>query len=255
MITALAMLVATPVATTTPPPVAVSPGPPAMAAPPPPLTPLPPLPPVDPIRLELAKVSVNVWFRDGSMARIFDNILSSKPDSYASSMLDLTLGQIMAMAGMPFPESKPGENNMTLRQMIARNDPYFDQRMGAIHDAVLVEIVRLAPRFEPQVRDGLAQSMARRFTADQLKDMNRFLTTPSGQAFADNSYLMWLDPAVFRSMLGTVPGLVGEMPGVVARVTAAANKYPRPVKATPPEDKPAAKKPAPRKKPVSRRKT
>lgn len=257
MITALAMLLATPAATTTPPP------PPADAAPlvpvtttaPPPLTPLPPLPPVDPVRLELAKVSANVWFSDGSMARIFDNILSSKPDSYASSMLDLTLGQIMAMAGMPFPESKPGENNMTLRQMIAKNDPYFDQRMGAIHDAVLVEIVRLAPRFEPQVRDGLAQSMARRFTADQLKDMNRFLTTPSGQAFADNSYLMWLDPAVFRSMLGTVPGLVGEMPGVVARVTAAANKYPRPVKAAPAEDRPAAKKPAPRKKPVSRRKT
>ena len=157
------------------------------------------MPPVDPARLALARVSANVWFRDGSMARIFDNILSSKPDSYASSMLDLTMSQIAGMAGMPLPGSMGGDSNLTLRQMAAKNDPYFDQRMAAIHDVVVAEIVRLSPRFEPQVRDGLAQSMARRFTAQQLTEMNRFLTSPSGQAFADNSYLMWLDPAVFRT--------------------------------------------------------
>ena len=232
--------------------------PPPVAPPPPIVTPapivaLPPLPPVDPARLELARVSAGVWFRDGSMARIVDNMLSSKPDSYASSMLDLTMSQIAAMAGMPLPSALGGDSNLTLRQMAAKNDPYFDQRMGAIHDALLAEINRLSPRFEPQLRDGLAQSMARRFSADQLKDMNRFLTTPSGQAFADSSYLMWLDPAVFRNAMGTIPGLVGEMPGVVARVKAANDRFPMPKKAEAKSDDKDPITPAP-KKPVHRRK-
>ena len=249
MLTALALLAAAPVVPTVQVPALAPP----VVAPAAPLVELPPLPPVDPARLALARVSAGVWFRDGSMARIVDNMLSSKPDSYASSMLDLTLSQLAGMAGMPLPAMKGVENNMTLRQMMAKNDPYFDQRMAAIHTVVVAEINRLAPRFEPQIRDGLAQSMARRFTAGQLADMNRFLTTPSGQAFADDSYLMWLDPAVFRSMLGTVPGLVGEVPGVMARVKAANDRFPSPKpKVKAPE--PAPSKPAP-KKPVSRRKT
>lgn len=254
MLTALALLAAAPMSANAPPappaPPVAAPVPPfAVAAPPAPLVALPPLPPVDPARLALARVSAGVWFRDGSMARIFDNLLSSKPDSYASSMLDLTMSQVMAMAGMPWPGAKTGEPDLTLRQMMAKNDPLFEQRMGAIHDAALAEIIRLAPRFEPQVRDGLSQSMARRFSAAQLNDMNRFLTSPSGQAFADNNYLMWLDPAVFRTMLGTVPGLVGEMPGVMARVKAASDRFPFPK----PVVKPA--EPAPRavKKPMSKK--
>ena len=252
MLTALALLAAAPAVQAAPPATALTA--PAPVVTPAPIVALPPLPPVDPARLALARVSANVWFRDGSMARIFDNILSSKPDSYASSMLDLTMSQIAGMAGMPLPGSMGGDSNLTLRQMAAKNDPYFDQRMAAIHDVVVTEIVRLSPRFEPQVRDGLAQSMARRFTAPQLTEMNRFLTTPSGQAFADDSYLMWLDPAVFRTMLGTVPGLVGEVPGVMARVKAANDRFPSPKpKVAPPEPaSPAAKKPA-GKKPVSRR--
>lgn len=238
------MLAASPVVAPVPPaPPIVAPAPVAAATP---LVPLPPLPPVDPARLALARVGAGVWFRDGSMARVVDHMLSSKPDSYASSMLDLTLGQLMAMAGMPLPATKSADGSMTLRQMMAKNDPYFDQRITAIHDVVVGEIVRLSPRFEPQVRDGLAQSMARRFTADQLQDLNHFLTTPSGQAFADNSYLMWLDPAVFRSILATVPGLVGEVPGVMARVKAANDRFPSPAKAKPPQ--PAPRKPVPHRK-------
>lgn len=249
MLTALALLAATPAVVeprSTPPLAAPAP---AAATP---LVALPPLPPVDPARLALAQVSANVWFRDGSMARMVDEVFSLKPGGYPSSMLDLTLRQLVGMAGMPLPASKSDGGNLTLRQMIAKNDPYFDQRMAAIHDALLLEVVRLSPRFEPQLRDGLAQSMARRFTAAQLADLNRFLTTPSGQAFADSSYLMWLDPAVMRSVLGTIPGLVGEVPGVMARVRAANDRFPAPVWAKP--TPPATKRPAP-KKPVSRRKT
>ncbi len=239
MLIAMALLAATPVT-----PAASAPAaPPATIA----AAPLPPLPPIDPAQLALARVSAGVWFRDGSMARLFDNLLSTQPDSYASSMLDMNLGQVMGMAGMPAPASSGGERDLTLRQLMSKNDPYFQQRMASIHDAIVAEAARLGPRFEPQIREGLAQSMAHRFTALQLGEMNRFLTTPTGQAFADQAYLMWADPALFRAALSTVPGLIGEMPGVVQRVTAAANRYPRPAR------KASAPAPAP-KKPLHRRK-
>lgn len=191
------------------------------------------LPAVDPARLALARVAANALFRDGTMARMFDQMLSTKPDGYANSMLDLTMGDMMSL--MPMPQKMPDapEMHMTLRQMAAGKDPYFDQRLAAIHDAVVAEAIRLGPKFEPQLREGLANSMARRFGVGQLTEVNRFFATPAGQAFGDQLYSTWIDPALLKSMMKTVPALAAEMPAAMQRIKAASDRYPYPKKAEP----------------------
>ena len=206
------------------------------------------LPPIDPARLALARTTANALFRDGTVARMLDQMLSFGPNGYASTMLDMTLGDMMAMMpqGPSAPPKDTPESHMTLRQMALKHDPYFNQRMAAIHDAVVAEAVRLGPKFEPQMRDGLATSMARRFTPAQLGDLSRFFSTDAGRAFGGELYLMWMDPAVFRSMMSTMPALSAELPGAMQRVMAANARFPSPAHAVPPPPKPAPKKPATR---------
>ena len=215
-------------------------------------------PPVDAARLLLARTSAGVLFSDGSMARMLDRMLSTAPNGYAATMLDMTLGDMMTMmkpampgGGKNMPTDTP-EMKMTLRQMASKGDPYFDQRLGAIHDAVVAEAARLGPKFEPQLRDGLATALARRFTSSQLTDMNGFFVTPTGHAFSEEMYLMWFDSAVLKSMMSAVPGLAAEIPASVQRVKAAVDRYPWPKKEVAPEATP--KKTVPKKAPPRRKK-
>ena len=240
---------------------ALSPAPPPapVAVPAPAAAPAAPAPapvvlaPVDPARLALARTTAGALWSDGSMARLLDRMMTTKGDGVAGVWLDMTLNDIMAMAGQAgkLPKDTP-EANLTFRQMLAAKDPYFEPRLAAIHDAVVAEAVRLGPKFEPQLREGLAMSMARRFTPAQLTDINRFFVSNSGHAFADDMFLMWYDPAVVRSMFSAVPGLTAEFPGAVQRVKAASDRYPWPkpkeAAADDSSKKPSAKKPAPRRK-------
>lgn len=206
------------------------------------------LPPVDPARLAVARTTANALFADGSMARMFDKMLTTKSDGGAGMWLDMTLNDLMTMVGQggKLPKDSP-EANMTFRQMMAKSDPYFEPRMAAIHDAVVAEAIRLGPKFEPQLREGLATSIARRFALTELTDMARFFATPAGRAFGEQMYLMWADPAVIRSMMSAMPGLAAELPAAMQRVKAANDRYPMPKREV---SKP---EPAP-KKPVQRRK-
>ncbi|MCA1652851.1 MAG: hypothetical protein LC656_01310 [Sphingomonadales bacterium] len=183
--------------------------PPPVAAPPPVAPPIvaptaPPLPPIDPARLALARTTANALFRDGSVARMIDRVLTFGPNGVASSMLDMTLADVMGMAGQPLPTGKsPVELQMTFRQMMMKRDPYF-----------------------------------------QLTDMSRFFSSDSGRAFGDEIYLMWMDRAVFKAMMSTVPGLSAELPGAMQRVMAASARFPSPTP-KPPMPMPAPKKRAP----------
>lgn len=231
---------------------AVAPIAPVIAPPVPIVAPVaaPSLPQVDPAQLALASVTANALFRDGTMARMFDRMLSTGPNGYASSFLDMSLADVMGMApqlGGTLPKDSP-ELHMTFRQMATKNDPYFEQRIAAIHQVVVSEAARLGPRFEPQLREGLAQSMARRFTLAQLTDMNRFFSSASGRAFGDEMYLIWMDPAVLRSVMSTFPALGAEFPTVTQRVKAASDRFPWPEKPKPAAPAPPAKKLAPKSK-------
>ena len=58
---------------------------------------------------------------------------------------------------------------------------------------------------DPRMRDGLARSMARRFDARQLADINAFFATPSGHALASQYMQLWFEPDTMRSMMGAFP--------------------------------------------------
>jgi len=188
----------------------------------------PTAPAVDPQRLALARVTVDALFPAGTSGRMIADMMSK---STMDRMLDLSPPDL----GMPAGKAP----KTSLREEMKKSDPHFEQRMAITGRVIGEEMTRLGPQIETPLRDGLAQSVGRRFTVTQLADINRFFATDSGKAFGREVWMLWMDPAVFKGIIGTMPVLMKEMPLVMKKVEAATAHLPKakPAVATAPDKK------------------
>src|SRR3546814_21020581 len=65
-------------------------------------------------------------------------------------------------------------------------DPHRQQREDQITRIVKPLISEALADLEPPMREGMAKAYARKFTADQLGELNGFFATPTGQAYASD---------------------------------------------------------------------
>lgn len=209
------------------------PAPPAVAAAPPVVA--PPAPagePIDPARLALAAQSIDFVWPTGTYARMMDGAMNQMMDSMMSSMFDMRMKDLNGSEGGAVEEAlddlDPQASNATIREMIAKQDPHFEERMRISNRVMMAEMTPLLNRIEPQVREGLSRAFARRFSAVELADMNRFFATPSGRAYGRDSMLLFMDPEVLSRMAAMVPEMVKEMPAIMQKVGAATAHLPLP---------------------------
>jgi hypothetical protein len=188
---------------------------PALAGPAPPHA-ASPAAAIDPQRLALARVTVDALFPAGTSGRMIADMMSK---STMDRMLDLSPPDL----GMPAGKAP----KKSLREEMKKGDPHFEQRMAITGRVIGEEMTRLGPQIETPLRDGLAQSVGRRFTVAQLADMNRFFATDSGKAFGREVWMLWMDPAVFKGIIGAMPVLMKEMPLVMKKVEAATAHLPK----------------------------
>lgn len=183
----------------------------------------PPQPDPDPARLALARTSAGLMWPNGAygtmttgmMSTIFDRVMQMK----ASDLPGGDMKKDAAAAGDP-----------TLHTLATMKDPYFDQRMAAMRQVVEEQAAKVSAIIDPRIRDGLARSMARRFDERQLADINSFFATPSGHQLATQYLQLWVDPDMMRSIFTTMPEMMKLMPDMMAKMKAAAEKYPSPPK-------------------------
>jgi hypothetical protein len=179
----------------------------------------------DPARLALARTSVAAMWPDGAygkmmtgfMGGMFDRAMQLKKSDL--NVLDDKKAKTAAAAS---------SKDLSLHEQAAAKDPYFDQRVAAIREAVGEELGKVSAIIDPRVREGLARSMARRFDAQQLADINRFYATPSGRALASQTLQLWLDPDMMRSIFASMPEMMKLMPEMMQKLKAANDKFPKP---------------------------
>ena len=174
-----------------------------------------------PQRLALARATAAGVLPNGTYASMFDE--------FASGMIDHVLSLSAADFDVKDSKGKPA-SKATLRQEIAKEDPHFDERLRIMRKVVGEELVKISAVMEPQMREGLARSIARRFDEKQLGEINAFLATDSGKAFAGQTMRMWIDPDVMRSMVQSVPHMIAAMPGALMRLEAETAHLPKPKK-------------------------
>jgi hypothetical protein len=182
-----------------------------------------------PQRLALARATAAGLLPNGTYASMFDEL--------ASGMVD----HVLSLSAADF-DVKDGKgkrpSKTTLRQELAKEDPHFDERLRIMRRVVGEELIKISAVMEPKLREGLARSIARRFDDKQLAEINAFIATDSGKAFAGQTMRMWIDPDVMRSMVQSVPHMIGAMPGALMRLEAETAHLPKPKKKDDKKDKP-----------------
>jgi hypothetical protein len=91
---------------------------------------------------------------------------------------------------------------------------------------MMTEMMGLMTEVEPDIRDGLTSAYAARFDTAQLQDLNAFFATPTGKAYAADSYLIMMSPEVMAKMQAFMPKFMKLMPSLVEKVQAATAKLP-----------------------------
>ena len=172
-----------------------------------------------PERLALSRVAVKVLFPDGTYARMMDGM--------AQGIMDRVLDLSDADFGKPGAKGQQADTT-SWRQEAMKDDPHFEERMRISARVMTEEFGKIAGLIEPRIREGLARSMARRFSDRQLADINAFLATDSGKAFGSQSMAMWIDSDVLRGMMQSLPEVIAAMPAAMERVEAATAHLPKP---------------------------
>jgi hypothetical protein len=184
----------------------------------------PPQPDPDPARLALARIAVGAMWPDGAYGKMMTGFMGGMFDR----VMQLKKSDFAALDSKAEKKPEVQEADLSLHDQAAAKDPYFDQRMTAIRGAIGEEVAKVSTIIDPRMRDGLARSMARRFDAQQLTDINGFFATPSGQALASQYMQLWMDPDTMRSLFGTLPEMMKLMPEMMQKIKAADDKFPKP---------------------------
>lgn len=180
------------------------------------------VPSADTARLPAARQTVDYVFPSGTYARIMNGTMDHMMDSIMDSMAQMPLKDLAGMSGVD--TSKLG--SATLAGIMEIYDPAFKQRMQIVTRTMMADMAVLMTQFEPDIRDGLAQAYAARFDARQLGEMNAFFATPTGKAYAADSYVIMMSPEVMAKMQAFMPKMMQQMPAIMEKVKTATDALP-----------------------------
>lgn len=185
--------------------------------------------PITPNHLATAQATVDHVWPIGTYARMMDGTMDQMMDAMMASMFEMRMGDVVGdtAEGEPLDAAT---RNQTMRQVMLKSDPHFEERFRIMNRVMSNELVPVATRLEPYVREGLTRAYARRFSTAQLADLNRFFATPSGSAYAADSMMLFFSPEVIALMAKMGPELVKQMPAIMQKVTAATAHLPPPPK-------------------------
>lgn len=182
----------------------------------------------DMARLETARRVMGRLWPDGLYRRMMSGTMQQIVDSTMASMGQIPVEEMAKAAGSK--EDLGDIKGKSMAELMEAADPAYRERTRITIDVMMGEMIPLMEKAEPGIRESLAQTYARRFTAAQLADLDRFLATPSGSAFADQFFLAYTDPEVVQQMQSFTPELMKAMPAILTKVQAATAHLPPPRK-------------------------
>lgn len=192
--------------------------------------------PTDSARLEAAAGTIDHLFPLGTYERMMRGTMDKVMDSMLSSIGAMTLDDLTG-ANAVKQDAVPEEGApQTLADYSRAADPHFDERMRISSRVMMDEMVTLMTSMEPEIREALTKIYARKFTVDQLNEMNSFFATDTGAAFARDYMMVFVDPEMMESMMGLVPEMMRAMPDIMQKVEAATAHLPPPPSAEEHED-------------------
>ncbi|MBL8649415.1 MAG: DUF2059 domain-containing protein [Sphingopyxis sp.] len=162
------------------------------------------LAPVPPAQLALAQQTTGALVPPGSLEKMMDNLYGK--------LLRGMLGEFGGMSDLML-SYKTGVDNDKIAALDAPTKEkiadLFDPHRKAREEKIMTNIKPIVSEvlrdFEAPMRDGMAKAFARKFSADQLNQMNGFFATPAGSAYAGEWMALQVDPEIILAILRSVP--------------------------------------------------
>lgn len=165
------------------------------------------LPPIEPARLTLAQRTTAALIPSGSLEKMIDNLYGKMFKTIMGEMGGDSDLMISIKTGVD-SEKVSALDDATRGKIADLFDPHRKEREDQITKVVKPLISEALADLEPPMRNGMAKAYARKFTAAQLTDLNTFLATPTGTAYASEWMAVQADPEVMLAVLKAVPPLV-----------------------------------------------
>jgi len=165
------------------------------------------LPPIEPARLALAEQTTAALVPSGSLEALMDNLygkmfktIMDQADGASDLMLSIKTG---------VDSDKIAELDKDTKTAIADLfDPHRKEREEQITRVVKPLISEALADLEPPMRAGMAKAYARKFSAEQLGELNAFFATPTGRAYTQEWMAAQADPEVVLAMAKAIPPMV-----------------------------------------------
>lgn len=185
--------------------------------------------PVDPARLAAARQVIDQVWPLGTYERIMRAVMDQMVNGTMASMYDMPADTFAKGLKADGPDKSTGK---TFRQVLAEDDPFFEERMRRSMNVMMGEMTALMNEVEPDVRVAFANAYARRLTVAQLNDLHAFFQTPTGRIYARESMTLMMGPDMMKAMQAFAPKMIERMPTIMAKVEAATKDLPPPKRKT-----------------------
>jgi hypothetical protein len=169
---------------------------------------------IEPARLEAAKRVAWQILPEGIYAKVMQTSMDAMIKPMTDAVGDLPLAQLARIGGLE-EEEVAGLGTAKLKEMMAIVDPAYEQRIALMTKSMTDSMIKMMAMMEPSVREGLVKAFARRYTLEQLLDLDRFFQTPTGQKFAADTMMIYTDPEVIAAMQAMMPVMIEQMPAMM----------------------------------------
>lgn len=180
----------------------------------------------DAARMTAAQAVVEHLFPNGTYAKVMDVTLEKVVRATVSTTRDRQLSEIAVMGWLTDDQFKQLSDE-NIEQMIAIIDPVSDKRMNTVRQVMKDELVKAMGQAEPDIREGLTLTYARRFTPEQLAEIKGFFSTPTGSAYATQSLEIFMAPEVMDRMMAMMNKVGERIPAMMETASDATASLPK----------------------------
>jgi hypothetical protein len=174
---------------------------------------------VDPARLAKAEPIASVILPNGTMEKMIGPMMDG--------MTKMPIREFLKMGGLD-PEQAEGLGEGTIEEMMAIIDPNFRKRMDVLVNGMMPAMGRFMGRYEPDMREGMAEAFAYRYSAAELDQISAFLKTPVGAKFGAGFMELATDSHYIGRLQKIMPEMMRAMPEIMKSSVEELAKLPKP---------------------------
>ena len=182
---------------------------------------------VDPALLAKAQPIAAIILPNGTMEKMMGPMMQKMMGPMMDGMTKMPIREFLKVGGLD-PEQAESLGKGTIEEMMAIIDPNFRKRMDVIVNSMMPAMGRFMGRYEPDMREGMAEAFAYRYSAAELDQIGAFLKTPVGAKFGAGFMELAADPHYIGRMQKIMPEMMQALPEIMKSSAAELAKLPKP---------------------------